>query len=81
MSVWLTGCGRGLGLCDGPQRRLEGGDSVEVYPRKTPDEAWGVVTLDDHWVYVSGFCTETERISACYCLMQRFSICFTLRTL
>lgn len=76
LSVWLTGCWRGLGLWDGSQRGLEGGDSVELHSRQTPDEAWGVVALDDDWVYVSCFCTETklERIT-CYCLMRTVNSC------
>lgn len=58
--VWLNGCRRGRGLCSASQCRLEGGDSVELYPRQTADEAWGVVTLDEEWVYVSSLCTETQ---------------------
>lgn len=58
--VWLSSCRRGLGLCSSPQRRLEGGKAVELHPRQTPDETWGVVGLDEDWVYASSFCTETQ---------------------
>ncbi len=61
LPVWLSGCRRGLRLCGGSQCGLEGGDSVELHPRQTPDEARGVVTLDEDRVYVSSFCTETQR--------------------
>lgn len=60
LSVWLSGCRRGRGLCSASQCRLEGRDSVELYPRQTADEAWGVVTLDEEWVYVSSLCMETQ---------------------
>ncbi|TNN34145.1 hypothetical protein EYF80_055691 [Liparis tanakae] len=59
-SVGLTGCRSGLGLGDGSQGRLEGGGAVELDPRKTPDEARGVVALDEDRVDGSGFCTETQ---------------------
>lgn len=57
LSVCLTGCRCGLGLCDGSQCRLEGGGAVELDPRKTPDKARGVVALDEDRVYGSSFCT------------------------
>lgn len=60
LSVRLSGCRRGRGLCSASQCRLEGRDSVELYPRQTADEAWGVVPLDEEWVYVSSLCAETQ---------------------
>lgn len=61
MSVRLSGGRRSLGLRGGSQCGLEGGDSVELYPRETADEAWGVVAFDEDRVYVSSFCTEFKR--------------------
>lgn len=58
--VRLTGCWRGLRLCGCSERRLERGDSVELHPRQTANEARGVVALDEDRVYVSRFCTQTH---------------------
>lgn len=59
-SVWLSGRRRDRGLRRASQRRLEGGDSVELDPRQAAHEAWGVVTLDEDWVYVSSLCAVTK---------------------
>lgn len=51
---------RDRGPCRTSQRRLEGGDAVELDPRQAADEARSVVALDEQRVYVPGFWRGTQ---------------------